>query len=243
VLLRRIIGSCVAIAIVLAACGGNDDDGGGGSGGGHSPAEDQEIADAAIVAFESVLEGNGFTRSEDDDDDDDEPTFESEECRELEAAFGDEDELPGEVASAESDDFERDDFAQTGVFEFATASVGFVEDEEQLREILELMDEDFAECFNELLEKEIAGDPDEGVEIGDVRTDGIETSGVGDEAAAFGIKGNFAVQGIGFAMSFELEFVREGRAALSVMTAQVGAGDSRADRAELLQVLIDELDA
>jgi hypothetical protein len=112
-MLRASLVGFVSAALLVAGCG-DDDDGESGDGDSEvSTADDQEVADEAIAAFEGVLHDEGFAVVADDDNEDDDLEFESDECREFDDAFPGDGELPRETASAESDDFERGELAPT----------------------------------------------------------------------------------------------------------------------------------
>src|SRR5687767_9239661 len=106
--LSRLVCVFVACSLLVSACGGDDDDAGGG-GDAEPSAADQEIADQVIALFEQRVEDDGFTASTDTEENN-EIEFESDECREFADALpGDDDELPGETASAESEEYEYGD--------------------------------------------------------------------------------------------------------------------------------------
>src|SRR5918995_4851895 len=141
-MLRATFVALVSAALLLVGCGDDDS--------GVSTANDQAAADGAIAAVEQSLRDDGFSAASDEDDDD--LVFESQECREFDEAFPDEDQdLPGETASAESDDFERGELGPAGgVVETIQASAGFVEEPGDLDPILDLLnDERWGPCMEE----------------------------------------------------------------------------------------------
>jgi hypothetical protein len=142
------VNALVSFAWLLAACGDSDD------GGDRSSAADQESADEAIAAVEQSLRDDGFSAADDgdDDDDDDDLTFESDECQEFDEALSASAgaSLPGQTASAETDTYEFDELAQGGVAESVNASAEFVEEQDQLDVVDEMLnDERLETCFEE----------------------------------------------------------------------------------------------
>ncbi len=235
-MLRTSLVALLSGAFVLTGCG--DDDGGA------STANDQETADEAIAAVEQSLRDDGFSATTDEDEDDD-LTFESEECREFDEAFpGDDEDLPGETASAESDDFERGELAPAGgVQETVGAIVGLVEDADALDPVLELLDDErLGGCLEEAFRIGIeaaAADDQTGVEVGDVEIEQLEPEGQGDAGGGVQLTGEFTASGFTFPFSFAFEFVRVDRALVGIVTSDVGSDQPTADRAALLEVLVD----
>ena len=226
-------------ALALAAC----DDGG-------SDAEaDQEAADAAIAAFEAELEDRGFEAAPDDDDDDSDLEFESEECQEFAEAFpGEDEELPGETASAESGDFERGELdLQGGIQESAQGGVGLIEDEDQAEEFLELLGDDrLGGCLAEAVEAAFAaqaaeeGGPE--LAVGEVEVDERDLD-VGDDAVGLVITTSVDAQGLTLPVAFEFAFARAGRTAAFTGLFVVGADQVEEDAAELVGLLLEEAGA
>jgi len=242
VLTRRFLPVLTALLLLAAACG--DD--------GPSAAEDQDAADAAIAALEERLEEEGFEPTADDDDeDDDDLEFESEECKEFAEAFPEDDEdLPGETASADSRDFERGEVdLEGGVQETVQASVGFVEGEDDLDVVFELLNDDrlpecLTEAFTGFLEQAAAEDGGE-FDFSDFEAEAVDPTGLGDEAGRIALNGGIEVQGFQFAFSFEIEMVRVGRTAAMVMYGAFGAPDAAIDeeqRVALLEDLVGSLE-
>jgi hypothetical protein len=226
----------VSGALLLAACG--DD-------GGKSAADDQETADKAIAAVEQVLRDDGFTASPDDENDED-LAFQSAECREFEAvAFPESDqEVPGETARARSGSFERGMLEPGGgVEEFVRAGVTFVEEPEDVDPIFEMLnDERVGPCLEEAMRtafEEGAGEGQEAVKVGDVEIKQLGSEGLGD--AGGGIRGTAEIitPGFTFVFSFATQYVRVDRAVVAVGTLAVGTEEPTADRAALLQILVD----
>jgi hypothetical protein len=228
----------VFAGLLLATCG--DDDGGGAT------ADDQETADEAIGAVEQALRDDGFTASPDDEDDDDLP-FQSEECRKFqEVAFQASDQgLPGETARARSGPFERGALEPTGggVEETVQAGVTFVEESEDVDPLFELLnDERLGPCLEEALRVALDENAAEGqgaVELRNLETEQLGVEGLGDAGA--GIQGTAEItsSGVTFLFSFTDQFVRVDRAVLALSTVAVGTEEPTADRAALLEILVD----
>ena len=241
-LTRRVLPTILAVLLLAAACGGDD---------GPSAAEDQDAADEAIAALEERLEDDGFEPVADDDDDDDDIEFESEECREFAEAFPEDDEdLPGETASADSRDYERGEVdLEGGVEETVQASVGFVEEEDDLDVVFELLnDARLPECLNEaftgFLEESAAEDGGE-FEFSDFEAERVDPSGLGDDAGRIALRGGIDVQGFQFGFTFDIEMVRVGRTAAMVMYGAFGAPEADVDgdqRVALLEELVGSLE-
>jgi hypothetical protein len=247
--LKVLLVCACALALGLTSCGG--DDGGSSSA---SPQEDQAEADRAIDRLEQHLRDKGFTVSEDDDDEDeDDDTPETEECKELEAAFpglsgGDEEEdFPGQTANADSDDFEHGELGiGSGVLEMVSASVAFVENEDDIAQVFEAVrDERFGQCmkdaFTEGLESGAAEDDAE-VEMSDLAVDQLTRTDQGDDSAGVRITGEFGTQGFFWRFKMDVEMVRDGRTAAMVLAMALGDGEPTVNRRELLTVLLEEPD-
>ena len=234
---RRMNVVLVFAGLLLATCG--DDDGGGAT------ADDQEVADEAIAAVEQALRDDGFTASPDDEDDDDLP-FQSEECRKFqEVAFQASDQgLPGETARAESGAFERGMVEPTdGVEETVEAGVTFVEEPEDVDPLFELLnDERLGPCLEEALRvalEEDAAEGQEAVELRNLETEQLGVDGLGDAGA--GIQGTAEItsSGVTFLFSFTGQVVRVDRVVVALSTVAVGTEEPTADRAALLEILVD----
>lgn len=226
----------VSAALLLAGCG--DDDG-------VSTADDQDTADQAIAAVQQALRDDGFAASPDDEDDDD-LSFQSEECREFEeVAFPDSDqELPGETARARSGSFDRGRLEPTGgVEESVRAGVTFVEEPEDLDPFFEMLnDERLGRCLEEAMRiafEEGADEGQEGVELGDVEIEQLGGDGLGDAGGGLHGIAEIMTPGSTFLFSFTSQFVRVDRAVVAVGTLAVGTEEPTADRAALLQILVD----
>ena len=235
--IRRMNVVLVFAGLLLATCG--DDDGGGAT------ADDQEIADEAIAAVEQALRDDGFTASPDDEDDDDLP-FQSEECREFQevASQASDQELPGETARARSGPFDRGMLEPSGgVEETVRAGVTFVEEPEDVDPLFELLnDERLGPCLEEALRvafEEDAAEGQEAVELRNLETEQLGVEGLGDAGA--GIQGTAEItsSGVTFLFSFTDQFVRVNRAVLALSTVAVGTEEPTADRAALLEILVD----
>jgi hypothetical protein len=245
-MLRSALIASVSGALLIAGCG--DDDDGGVSGNRDSDdevstADDQEVADEAIATFEGVLRDEGFAVATDDDDDDD-LEFESDECREFEDAFPGDDELPGETASAESDDFERGEVAPTadGVLESVSGTVEFVEDPGEVDPLIELLDTDRASrCLEEAFRiglESAAREDEQSLEL-DVEVERLGSQRLGDTGVGFEATGEFETSGITFPFSLAIEVVRDDRAVVSVAVAGFGTDEPNVDRVSLLRVMLD----
>jgi hypothetical protein len=172
-------------------------------------------------------------------------TFESEECREFDEAFpGDDQDLPGETASAEIEDFERGEIAPAGgALETVGAIAGFVEEPDDLDPVLALLnDERLGRCLEEAFRigTEAAAAEDQAtVEIGDVAIEQLGSGRVGDTGGGVQLTGQFTSSGFTFPFSFAFQFVQVDRALVGVVISGVGPGESTVDRGALLQVLVD----
>ena len=234
-LTRRFVHILLAALLLAAACGGDD---------GPSAAEDQDTADAAIAALEERLEDEGFEpAADDDDDDDDELQFDSEECREFDEAFPEDDEdLPGETASADSRDFERGEVdLEGGVQETVQASVGIVEEDGDLAPVFELLnDARLPDCLNEALTgflERSAAEQGGQFEFSGFEAERVAPSGVGDDAGRIALEGGITVQGFQFDFNFDIEMVRVGRTAATVMYGAFGGPDAEIDEEQRISVL------
>lgn len=235
-MLREGFVTLVSAALLLVGCGDDDS--------GESTANDQAVADQAIAAVEQALRDDGFSAAADQDEDDD-LAFESQECREFDQAFpGDDQDLAGETASAESDDFERGELAPAGgVLETVQAFAGFVEEPDDLDPVLELLnDERFGRCLEEAFRigtEDAAAEDQATVEFGDFEVEQLGSEGLGDAGVGVQLTGQFTASGFTFPVSFAFQLVRVDRALLGVVTSGVGPDEPTADRATLLQVLVD----
>jgi hypothetical protein len=238
-MLRGTLLVLVSAASLLVGCG--DDDSGA------STADDQDVADEAIAAAEQSLRDDGFSAAADEDEDDD-LVFESQECQEFDEAFpGDENQdLPGETASAETGDFERGELAaDAGVQETVGALVGFVEKGDDLDPVLQLLnDERLGTCLEEAFRIGIEAastDNDTPVALGDVQIEQLGSEGLGDTGGGVQLTGQFTVPGFALPFSFAFQFVQVDRALVGVFTTGVGPDEPTADRAALLEVLVDSV--
>ena len=230
------------VALVVAGCGG---------GGGADPEEDRASARAAMDALEERLRDDGFESAAADDDDEDDLEFESEECRRFAEAFPDDDEdLPGETAS-EKREFERGELdADGGTEESVDATVGFVEEDEQLAEVFELYTDDrLAGCLEEAMQAQFAsqsgeqgGDDDIAVEVNDLRVEEQDLD-AGDEAVSFTVDATLAAAGFEFPFHIDLGVARVGRVGATLVLATIGDDEGSLDSADLLSLLLDEATA
>jgi hypothetical protein len=236
-MLRGSVVGLVSAALLLFGCGDDDS--------GVSTANDEAAADEAIAAVEQSLGDDGFS-AESNQDEDDDLAFESQECREFDEAFlGDADQdLPGETASAESDDFERGELAPAGgVLETVQAFAGFVEEPDDLDAVLELLnDERFGRCLEEAFRigtEEAAAEDQATVEFGGSEVERLGSDGLGDAGGGFQLTGQVTASGFSVPVSLAVQAVRVDRALVAIVTTAVGPDEPTADRAALLQVLVD----
>jgi hypothetical protein len=229
------------LAIVAVMLGASAIACGGDGGGGVDAEADQEAAEAAIAAFEAELAERDFEPQTDDDDDDSDVEFQTEECEQYDEAFGEDEDLPDETASAESGDFERGELdLEGGTQELASGSVGFTEDSEALEEYFDLLADDlFGQCVVEAIESEFAADADAQTSVGqfDVDTDDL---GVGDESISLQLGTTIEAEGFTLPVAFEFALARSDRTAAFVFLGAVGADEINEDAAELLTLLFDE---
>jgi hypothetical protein len=236
-MLRATFVALVSAALLLVGCGDDDS--------GVSTANDQAAADGAIAAVEQILRDDGFSATSDQDEDDD-LVFESQECRDFDEAFPDDEnqDLPGETASADSDEFERGELAPAGgVEETVQAFAGFVEEPDDLDPVLELLnDERWGPCIEEAfrIATEAAAAEDQAtVEFGGFEVEQLGSEGLGDTGGGIQLTGQVTASGLTLPVSLALQVVRVDRALVAIVTTAVGPDEPTADRAALLQVLID----
>jgi hypothetical protein len=236
-MLRESFVALVSAALLVVGCGDDDSSA--------STANDQAAADEAIAAVEQSLRADGFSAASDQDEDDD-LVFETQECREFDKALpgGEGQDLAGKTASAESDDFERGEVAPAGgVLETVQAFAGFVEEPDDLDPVLELLkDERLGRCVEEAfrIATEAAAAEDEAtVEFGGFEVEQLGSEGLGDAGGGVQLTGQFTASGFTFPVAFAFQLVRVDRALVGVVTSGVGPDEPTADRAALLQVLVD----
>ena len=236
-MLRATFVVLVSAALLLVGCGDDDS--------GVSTASDQAAADEAISALEQSLRDNGFSAASDQGENDD-LVFESQECREFDQAFpgGENQDLPGKTASAESDDDERFELAPAWcVLETVHAFAGFVEEPDDLDPVLELLNDNrFGPCLEEAFRigTEAAAAEDEAtVEFGSFEVGQLGTEGLGDAGGGLQLSGQVTASGFTLPVSFAFQLVRVDRALVGVVTTGVGPDEPTADRAALLHVLVD----
>jgi hypothetical protein len=223
----------VFAGLLLAACGGDD--------GGEATADDQEVADEAIAAVQQALRDDGFVASPDDDDED--LAFQSEQCREFDE-LSEMRELPNETARARSGPFERGELepAGGGVEETVRAGATFVKEPEDLDPLLELLDDErLGPCLEEALRISVREGAAEGqdVEVGDIDIEQLGAEGLGDGGGGFQGTAEITTSGITFLFSLTTQFVRVDRALVAVGIFAVGTEQPTADRAALLEMLVD----
>jgi hypothetical protein len=79
------------------------------------------------------------------------------------------------------------------------------------------------------------------VEIGDVEIEHLVAEGLGDTGGGVQLTGQFTSTGFTFPFLFAFQFVQVDRALVGVVTSGVGPGEPTADRAALLQGLVDSV--
>ncbi len=234
-MVQRTLVVLVSPAMLLAGCGGDDT--------GASTTSDQEVADDAIAAVEQSLRADGFAPASDGDEGGG-LVFESEECRDFDQAFpGDDAGVPGETASAETEDFERGEPAGGGVQETVRAFAGFVEERQDLDPILQLLnDERLGRCLEEAFrigaEKAAAKDQAT-VAVGAVEVEQLGSGGLGDSGGGIQLTGEVTASGVAVPFSLAFQGVQVDRALVGISTSGVGSGEPIADRAALLETLVD----
>lgn len=234
---RRMNVVLVFAGLLLAACG--DDDGGGAT------ADDQEIADEAIASVQQALRDDGFVASPDDDEDED-LAFQSEQCREFDEVVSEVQELPSETARADGS-FDRGELEPTGGGVEETVAFGaiFVEEPEDLDPFFELLDDErLGPCLEEAIRISFGEGPAEGqepVELGDVEIAQLGAEGLGDGGGGFQGTGEVTTSGITLLFSFAGQGVRVDRALVTVTTFAFGTEEPTADRAALLEILVDRV--
>ena len=237
VVLRGTVVVLAGVAWLAAGCADSD-------GGLLTADDDQNTVDEAIAAVEKSLRDDGFSATPDDDEDeDDDVAWESEECREFEEALPgglEATSLPGETASAESEAFESGELTPAGgVVELVTATALLVEEQDDLDAVFEFMnDERFEPCVEEVFRVGVGADA--GIEIGDVDVERLGSQeGLGDGGGGLEGTAEATSSGVAIPFSFGWEVVSVERALVGVTTLAVGPDEPTADRAALLQVLVD----
>jgi hypothetical protein len=233
-MVQRTLVVLVSPAMLVAGCG--DDDSGA------STTSDQEEADDAIATVEQSLRADGFAPASDGDDGD--LVFESEECRDFDQAFpGADGGVPGETASAEIEDFERGEPAPGGVQETVQAFAGFVEERDDLDPIFQLLnDERLGRCLEEAFRigvENAAGEDQATVAVGDVEIEQLGSEEFGDRGSGVELTGEITASGSGVPFSLAFQGIQVDRALVGIFTSGVGSGEPIADRATLLEILVD----
>jgi hypothetical protein len=233
-MVQRTLVVLVPPAMLVAGCG--DDDSGA------STTSDQELADGAIAAVEQSLRADGFAPASDGDEGD--LVFESEECRDFDQAFpGDDGGVPGETASAEIEDFERGEPAPDGVQETVQAFAGFVEERDDLDPIFQLLnDERLGRCLEEAFRigvEKAAAEDQATVAVGDVEIEPLGSEEFGDRGGGIELTGEITASGFAVPFSMAFQGVQVDRALVGIFTSGVGSGEPIADRASLLEILVD----
>ena len=233
----RIGAFAVVLALLLSACGGGDD-------GDDGDDRDEAAVRAAIEAFETRVEAEGYVVDESADDEDEDLEFTSDDCRELEDAFPDGGELPGQTASVDSESFTRGELAPGGGTEQTLeASAGTAEDPGDLVEMFELLRDDrVVPCVQEALQRSFAEDPElQGVELGEVRVEVADLGGIGDDAVSLRVGTTMAMGGLSFPIAMDFSLARKGRAAVMVGAATIGGTDIGAPVTDLARSLLGDI--
>jgi hypothetical protein len=239
-MLREASVALVSAALLLAGCG--EDDGVSTADDQETAADDQETADQAIAAVQQALRDDGFVASPDEGD---VLTFQSDECREFAEVASEMRELPTETARADGGPFERGELepAGGGVEETVRVEATFVEEPDDFDPLFEMLDDErLGPCLEEVIRftyEEDAAEGQEAVELRDVEIEQLGAEGLGD--AGGGLQGTAEVtkSGFTFLYSFAGQVVRVDRAVVAVATFAVGSEEPTADRAALLQILVD----
>jgi hypothetical protein len=106
-----------------------------------------------------------------------------------------------------------------------------------------LNDERLETCFEEAFRIgfEDAGDEGDAVEIGDVQAEKLASQGLGDGGGGVQITAELTASGVTLPIAFGLEVAHVERAVVSVFSIALGHGEPSADRAKLLQILVDSV--
>jgi hypothetical protein len=230
----------VSAALLLAGCG--DDDGVSTADDQETAADDQETADQAIAAVQQALRDDGFVASTDEER---YLTFQSDECREFAELASEMREFPTETARARSGSFERGELEPTGggVEEMVRVRATFVEDPDDFDPLFEMLDDErLGPCLEEVFRtafEEDAAEGQEAVELRKVEIEQLGAAGLGDAGGGLQGTAEATTSGFTFLYSFASQVVRVDRAIVAVATFAVGSEEPTADRAALLQILVD----
>jgi hypothetical protein len=235
---RLTLVAVVAIGALLAACSDEGD------------SEDQATADRVVAAFVTRMTDQGFALAEADEDDDDDLAFDTPECEAFAAAFPDGDQdLPGEVASAESGDLEREtpDATGFGLQETVTGGIGFVDDASALVEFFALFrDERLGPCLTEAFragfEEELAAPDAPPIVIEGLTITPTTATGVGEETVGVHLDGSMSVVGLHVAFVGDYLLARSGRVGATASTFAIN-GTPAVDPVALLQGLLADATA
>lgn len=231
-------GVLVIIPVVAASLWMACDGGGGGISGEVSEdfeAAAQAAAESAVLTLDDLPPG--WTRLPSDEEDETDLEL-SEQCEILE-----QDELPEEIASVDSDDFSgpEDQEVSSGVSVFPSEDVA----QNALDEFNDALDR----CSDELVEKfeslfvegfvEGGGDPDDIQEL-NVSLDDLSFPDLGESSRAYRVRLEGVAEDVFFDFAFDIVIVREGRMAGGMFYLAAGGSDID-DEVELANIVADKL--
>lgn len=228
------LAAALAGAALLASCG---------DGGGISVEDDRESVERAIAVFEESLKEDGFEAAEDaGDDEESDLEFRSEECKEFDAALGD-DNLPGSTAEGESDELERGEVTPDGgTADTVEGNVGLVRDSGALDDYMAMLqDERLEGCLEEAVQISLDEADLEGLTLAELDVSRPEAPDIGDEAVRLRVDGLFEIEGIQVPFVFVFDFAVDGRAAAVVSTTTTNADEPTVDTEALVRQLIEEV--
>jgi hypothetical protein len=232
-------------------------------------ADDQARLDAAIAGFEQRMTNAGWTsQAPADDDDGASIDLDIDEMSEEDAAFaecfgelgvpveGDLEELPGETARSESDDYafvetsEASETTELFSFDFdgETISAFAVSvDESELATVERFVEvfgaKETADCLQSAFDSLMAGEI-EGADVPvdfDVEVTTASDLGIGDQNARFELSLSGEVMGFSVDTVTQLVMSRVGSDLVAVAYVALGEAVSGIDPVEELQLLVDEL--
>lgn len=232
--------AAVLVAAVLAGCG----DDGDGDEAAFDEAEAEAIADAAVAAFVAELEAAGFTEAaEDDEDDSDTFELDSEECRGLDAAFAEDEELPGADVDADSGSYELVSDNPLEGAAYVEGAAGVLADPAAADEIFDLFEDErlpacIEEAFTAGIREGIEEDPETPPMELDLEVAPTETVDDIDRGVAFSISGGMSMVGLTFDIDGELHVVRRGSRAAMVVLFSIGGLDIGVGTRQLVETLL-----
>lgn len=238
--MRRFVQVLVVSALVLTACGGDDDD----QEAAVDPAAARADADDRLAAVTAWLEADGFAANDEAESEDDDPfEFESEDCERFEEAFPeDAEDLPGQVAEAESGTYERGTLDLGNGQQTVEAAVAIMDGSQTdaVDEVLALIEDDeFASCIEEAARVGIEDAADPGMEFEfDVSTEQLDAPDFVDAGAGARIAGSLGALGFSFDVEFELWMVRAGDRAALLLLSSIGEGGDPVDAETYLELLV-----